>query len=125
MRKEEMICIICPNGCDLVAEVEDTKNGMHVKAVHGFLCGQGKDWAAQELENPERTLTTNVLSRDGDIPLVSVRTDRPVSRSSIPAVMAFIKRMTVDAPVAVGDVLWENPAGVICRIIATRDCGRK
>jgi CxxC motif-containing protein len=35
--------------------------------------------------------------------------------------MAVIKRKTVDAPVTIGDILIENPAGVPCNIIATRN----
>ncbi|MGL4368387.1 MAG: DUF1667 domain-containing protein, partial [Spirochaetota bacterium] len=71
MRKEELICIICPNGCELSAEIEDAPDGIHVKEVHGSLCAQGKEWVRSELENPVRTLTTSVLCSGGNLPLVS------------------------------------------------------
>lgn len=51
--KREMICIGCPMGCRLTAEVA----GQTVTAVEGNHCKRGRDYAAQEAVCPMRVLT--------------------------------------------------------------------
>jgi len=119
MSKKELICIVCPNGCQLVADVEES-NGRKVGEVTGNLCDKGPSWALQELTNPVRTVAGNVLVTGGDFELVSVRTDRAVPKGKIMDVMAAVKEIRIDAPVRIGDILIKNPAGTECNIIATR-----
>ena len=119
MNKKELICIVCPNGCLLEAEIEEG-DGIKVGEVSGSLCEKGPVWAQQELTNPVRTIASNVLVSGGDFDLVSVRTDTAIPLGRILEVMAAVKEIRVAAPVQIGDILIKNPAGTACNIIATR-----
>ena len=119
MNKKELICIVCPNGCLLEAEIEEGDGGK-VGEVTGSLCEKGPVWAQQELTNPVRTIASNVLVAGGDFDLVSVRTDTAIPLGRILEVMAAVKEIRVAAPVQIGDILIKNPAGTACNIIATR-----
>ena len=45
----KMTCIVCPNGCELEAEIVDGK----CISVSGNLCPKGAQYAAQEVEAPK------------------------------------------------------------------------
>jgi CxxC motif-containing protein len=120
MRHEMLICILCPNSCELDAEIDET-DGIKVLSVRGFLCPRGKRWAVGEIENPVRVATTSVLCNNGMLPLVSVKTDRAVPRGMMENLMKEISRCSVDAPVSIGDAVLVNPAGIECIVVATRN----
>lgn len=119
MSIREFTCVVCPNGCSLKVEVTDGEKPEVVK-VEGNICKRGESWARQEVENPMRTIASSILVRGGDFTLASVRTDSPVPLRSIRAIMDEIRSVTADAPLEIGDVVLENPAGTDCRIIVTR-----
>ncbi len=116
----EFLCVVCPNGCDLVVAVEGA-SPPKVLEVTGHLCPRGVDYAVSEVERPLRSIASSVRVRGGEMPLASVRTDRPIPLEAVFGVMEEIRRCVVDAPVRIGDVLLENPAGTDCRILATRN----
>ena len=120
MKIKELICIVCPNGCQLQAQVEEGEKTL-VTEIRGHLCEKGPEWAAQELLTPMRTLTSSIIVEGGDLPLVSVRTDSPIPLKSIPNIMQAIKNSKAKAPVRIGDIMVRNPAGVSCNIIATKN----
>ena len=62
-----------------------------------------------------------VLVKGGDLPLCSVRLSAPIPREKIPEVMEEIRRITVSAPVSIGDVLAPNVLGLGSDVIATRN----
>jgi len=62
--KKELICIVCPNSCELAAEFKDGKI-----EVTGALCKRGYQYAEQEMTNPMRTIATSVLVENGELPL--------------------------------------------------------
>lgn len=117
---KELICVICPNGCQLQAEIQEGEQPV-VTDVTGNLCDKGPEWARQEIINPMRTIASSVLVDDGDFPMVSVRTDCPISLKKIFDVMKEIKAARLMSPVNIGDVIVENVAGLPCNIIATRN----
>jgi CxxC motif-containing protein len=119
MTEKELICIICPNGCELRAVIEEGPQTV-VKEITGELCEKGPAWAEQELLNPMRTIASSIIVDGGDYPLVSVRTDSAIPLKSISNVMKAIKSIKLKAPVRIGDVLIKDPAGTSCNIIATR-----
>ena len=119
MNKKELICIVCPNGCQIQAEIEESDN-IQVKEITGHLCDKGPDWAEQEIINPMRTIASSIIVEGGDFPLVSVRTDSPIPLRTIPDIMEAIKSSKAKAPVKIGDIMLKNPAGTSCNIIATR-----
>jgi CxxC motif-containing protein len=120
MRTKEIICVVCPNGCQLRAEIKDDPV-MEVVNLDGNLCEKGLEWAKQELVNPMRTISSSILVEGSDCDLVSVRTDAPIPLNRIFDVMNVIKAIKIKAPVRIGDLLIQAPAGTSCNIIATRN----
>ena len=120
MSTKELICIVCPNGCELSARLTEADGETKVEEVTGGLCDKGISWAEQEIVSPMRTIASSVLVENGDSRLLSVRTDTAIPKGKIFEVMDSIKKVTLKAPVNIGDVIIENPAGTDCRIIATR-----
>jgi len=119
MKKKELTCIVCPNGCPLEIDFEEEPS-FELIHIEGHTCDKGPKWAEQELTRPMRTIASNILVENGAFPLVSVRTDAPIPKASIFQVMGEIQATTVTAPVSIGDKLIQNPAGTDCNIIATR-----
>jgi CxxC motif-containing protein len=118
----ELTCVVCPNGCPIVVEVDDDETAV-VTRVQGNTCKRGEAWARQEVENPMRTIASSVLVRGGDFPLASVRTNRPIPVAKIGQVMEEIKRLSLEAPVEMGYVAMHSPAGCDTDIIVTRNVG--
>lgn len=120
MTEREFTCVVCPNGCTIVADVDDDDTPV-VARVRGNLCPRGEVWARQEVENPMRTIASSVPVEGGDFPLVSVRTNRPIPLSKIGEVMTAIRGVSLKAPVPMGSVVLSSPAGCDTEIIATRE----
>ena len=121
----DFTCIVCPNGCDLIAEYEQDAKGIRVLRVTGNLCSKGDTYARQELTAPMRTIATSVLVEGGTAPLVSVRLDRTIPKERIFDVMAAIRSVKVKAPVVTGQVIIENVLGLESNVIATKDIAAK
>ncbi|WP_448375788.1 DUF1667 domain-containing protein [Fervidobacterium sp.] len=119
MRVEEMVCIMCPLGCHLTVKEE---NGEIF--VAGNKCPRGIEYGRQELTEPLRILTSSVLVERGDLPLVSVKTSKPVPRKLIMQIMEILKSTKIEAPVKVGDVIIKNILDTGADIIATRNVER-
>ena len=108
-----MICIRCPLGCNLeVIMGEDIK-------VSGHRCKRGQEYAVAEVTDPKRTLTSTAKVHGGKKRLVSVKTDREISKNLIFEVMKEINSIVVEAPVMIGDVLLKNILGTDVNIVAT------
>ncbi len=116
----EYTCVVCPNGCALQVEVAEGVKPQCL-SVSGNLCPRGKSWAEQEVENPLRTISTNVLVTGGTLPVVSVRTLDAIPLAQIRIVRESLKKIVLHAPVKIGDLVCESPAGVPCRVVATRN----
>jgi len=124
MNKKEIICILCPNGCPLEVEYEETPV-IKVTDVSNHICEKGEDWARNELENPMRHIASSILVEKGDFKLVSVRTEEPIPLADIQRVIQAIKKKKVKPPIAINDILIKNPAGVPANIIATRNVNKR
>lgn len=120
MKTKELICIVCPNGCQLEVTYEVTPR-IKVVNVSNHLCDKGETWAVNELENPARHIASSILVENGTFKLVSVRTDTPIPLAAIRKVMQTIKKKKVKPPIVINQVLIKNPAGVSTNIIATRN----
>lgn len=117
----QFTCIICPNGCDL----EATLDGNNVKSIEGALCDKGKKYVEQELIDPQRTISSSVFVKNGEIPLASVRLSKAVPKDKIFDVMNEIKTIVVDAPVTAGTVLKSNILGLDSDLIVTKNVDKK
>ena len=99
---KKLTCIECPIGCEIEVGVE---NGKAV-SVKGNTCPRGKMYAENEVVCPVRVVTSTIKAIDGT--MVPVKTDKPVRKSEIFAVMETINKTTCSLPVKIGDVLLEN-----------------
>ncbi len=120
MSAKEFTCVVCPNGCSIVVDIDDDETPI-VTGIQGNTCKRGAEWARQEVENPMRTIASSVSVRGGDFPLASVRTSRPIPLAKIRRVMEEIQKISVNAPVAIGDVVIARPAGCDTEIVVTRN----
>jgi CxxC motif-containing protein len=114
--KSEITCIICPIGCELVIHHSEGK----IESIENFQCKKGKDYAAEELLNPVRTLTTTIRVCGGVIPLVSVKTDKPIPKDTLFNVMDSISSVEVNAPIVIGDILIKKVIDIDANIVATK-----
>ena len=101
--KRDMICIICPRGCSLTADITETG----VK-VSGNACPKGEEYAINECTNPVRTVTATVRVSNRYNTMVSVKTAQPIPKERMMDVMAQLRKITVNAPVTVGQVILED-----------------
>lgn len=115
MIQQEMICIGCPMGCELTVT-----GGDGTYAVAGNQCKIGETYGKEEMINPTRNITTSVKISGGDIPMLSVKTSRPVPKAVIMACVNETKKITLAAPVFLGEVVIHNVAGTGADIVATR-----
>ncbi len=99
MEKRELTCIECPVGCRITVEVE---NGVAV-SVTGNGCPRGKLYAENEVVSPKRVVTSTV--RRYDDKMIPVKTDVPVRKSEIFAVMKKINSFVLDRKAKIGDVI--------------------
>jgi len=118
---KEFTCIICPNGCQLKVQYDLYNNESKVSSVTGNLCPKGAYYGKQELEEPMRSISSSVSVIGGDIPLSSVRLNKPIPKEKIFEVMNIIKDVRINAPVHTGDVIIKNILGLNADLIATKN----
>ena len=111
--ERNITCIICPRGCSMVANVTD--QGV---TVTGNACPKGQQYAIDECTNPVRTVTATVRVANRKDTMVSVKTATPVAKERMMEVMAALREITVDAPIAIGDKVLEQVCGA--DIVATK-----
>lgn len=112
--KRELTCIICPRGCALT--VESCADGYKVT---GNSCSKGEKYAIDECTHPVRTVTSIVRVSNREDTMVSVKTSAPIPKENIMDVMGIVRRITVEAPVKIGQVLKDDVFGA--QIIVTKD----
>lgn len=112
----EMVCIICPVGCRMQVQEE---NG-EVK-VSGNTCARGKVYAVDEFKSPKRVLTTSVNVSGGKWPLASVKTRESIPKHKLNCALDEIVKISINAPVRIGDVIIEDVACTGVSVVATRN----
>ncbi len=77
--KRALTCVICPKGCEINVEFE----GEVILSISGNACPQGEEYAKEEIVSPMRILPTTVVVKGGILPLVPVKTSKPIPRDLI------------------------------------------
>ena len=90
--KKQFTCIVCPNGCEIEAEVE---NGQ-VISVTGHTCPRGEQYVRQEL--------TKAVPKDMIFP-----------------VMDEIRKVVLTAPVKAGTIVLHNVCGLDSDVMVTKN----
>ncbi|MBP5158732.1 MAG: DUF1667 domain-containing protein [Lachnospiraceae bacterium] len=121
MKTVELTCIRCPMGCQVKVEMD----GDNIVSVTGNTCKRGDAYARSEVTDPKRTVTSTVKVEGGELPVVSVKTATDVPKGSVLDCMKEIDRVTVKAPVHIGDVVLRDVAGTGVDVIVTKDMAAK
>jgi CxxC motif-containing protein len=117
VEKRTLICVSCPVGCELTV----TLDGGQIVEVEGNTCKLGIDYAEQEIFDPRRMVASTVKVKNGFHPLVPVYTEKPVPKPKIMDVLAEIRKVEIEAPIAINDVVIENVVDTGINVIASRD----
>jgi CxxC motif-containing protein len=117
--KKNVICILCPVGCKI--RIKKNKS----LSIQGAKCNKGIEYSKHEILNPKRILTTSILVKNGILPLVSVKTSKPVPKDKIFKILRVIKKKSVNAPINIGDILIENILDTGSNIVSTKTIEKK
>lgn len=112
----EFTCIICPNGCEIEADIEDGK----ICSITGNICPKGEEYVKQELTDPQRNIATSVLVKGGELPLASVRLTKPIPKGKIFEAMEEIRKVSLEAPVEAGTIVISGILGYDSDVIVTK-----
>jgi len=115
----QMTCIECPVGCKLSVEVENGK----AASVSGNKCPKGHAYAVSEVEDPRRIFTSTVLCAGLDLKMLPVKTSAGIPKSMIMEAARAVKKIKVDHPVSLGEVIAENFLNTGTNLVATRPAG--
>lgn len=118
--KRDLICIGCPLGCAL--QVSDDVEKL---VVTGHTCPRGEAYAITECTAPVRGFTGTVALSGGALPVVSVKTSQDIPKEAVFAVAEAVRKLRVEAPVSIGDVICENIAGTGAALVATKNVMRR
>ncbi len=113
--KRDLICIVCPRGCALQAELQ----GNQLKSVSGNACKRGAEYAENECISPTRMVTSLVRVTNRENTMVSVKTAAPIPKGNIFDLMELINAAKVEAPVKIGQVILPDVFGT--NVIATKN----
>lgn len=118
MERKEIICTVCPMGCQIAV----TGEGENIASVTGNTCPRGEIYARSEFVHPMRLLTSVARTQGRpDTPLLAVRSDRPLPKDRQFDCIEAIRALTLSAPVRRGDVLIANVAGTGANMVASAD----
>ena len=111
----KVVCIACPLGC-LVEVDEDI--------ISGHKCPKGIEYATLEATNPVRIFTGSVKIRNGELPLLSVRSTAGVPKSRIKPIAEMMRKIVLNAPFQMGQVVLADVLDTGVDIVATRTVAR-
>ena len=114
--QKELICVNCPMGCRLEAEVQ----GDIVVSVKGNRCPRGEEYAKKECIRPERILTTTVRILNASHRVLPVITNKSIPLDLIMDAMREARMVKVEAPVKEGDIVLKNIAETGADLVASR-----
>jgi len=123
-KKKKVVCTTCPLGCKINV-VYSEADEIEIVEVKGNRCKRGLEFVKQEITDPLRVVVTSVKVEDGEIPMASVRSDKPVPLRLINDIMRILKETKIKAPIKRGNVVIQNILDTGSDIIATRSVNRK
>ena len=118
--KRHFVCVVCPIGC----EIDVVHEGSKIISMEGNKCEKSMEFVTQELIEPMRILTTTVRIRGARWPVIPVRTDKAVPKRLFPRIMKLLRRIELQAPVNMLDVVLGDVLNTGANIIATRTMPR-
>ena len=120
MKVHTFTCIKCPLSCQIELAEEN-----QILEVKGHMCKQGETYAIDEFTNPVRILTTTVCVEEGVLPVLPVRSAKPIPKQLMKESVRKLSTIKVKAPITCGDLIYENILNTGISIIACRDMPRR
>lgn len=120
--KKEIICIVCPNGCRMNVTINEQNKVTH---VDNALCRNGRTYAENEIQCPQRSLTSTIKVEGGSLPLVSVRSNKPIPKDKLLEAVKLLRTILLTAPVDYHQVIVSNILDTGADIITTKQVLRK
>lgn len=114
-------CIGCPMGCPVTVSFDEAGN---IAKVSGNTCKRGDDYARKEVANPMRIVTSIVKVENGDTAMLSVKTNADIPKNMIFDCMKEINKVTVHAPVMIGDIIIKDVHGTGVDVVATKNINK-
>jgi len=112
---EQLTCIMCPIGCELLVEKQDS----HL-SITGHKCDKGLEFAREEILDPQRNLATSIPIHGKDFKMLSIRLSKRVPRPKLFAILQEIATLRPTPPIKRGQVLIKNVLQTGADVIATR-----
>lgn len=112
----EIICVACPKGCRL----EVRKKGGEILVTHEG-CKRGREYAIGEITDPRRMVASTVQVTGAAHPLAPVYTAVPFPKGRIHELLQVLRRVYLQAPVRMNQVVLKNALGTGIDVIASRD----
>lgn len=112
---KNLICIVCPRGCRLTVDEENSY------LVKGNACPRGEEYGKNEIMNPVRTVTTTVRIQSDVMKLCPVRTEKPIPKDKMFECVEALNKIVLKAPVKTGDIACKNLLSTGVDVIVTRD----
>lgn len=109
-------CIECPKGCKIVVNFEGDK----IHSLEGQGCKKGKLYAEQEILSPKRILTSTVKAQNLELKFIPVKTSAPIPKSKIFEAMNQIKKIVINKPVNIGEIIVKDFVVEGINLVATR-----
>ena len=119
--KKTIICTVCPNGCEVVAEYTSKDD---VK-LSGNRCKRGIEYCINECFDPKRTFTSSVAIKGAARRRMPVRTTAPIPKAQLFACAEALRGVTLEAPVACGQVVIPNVLGSGADLVACMSLDKK
>ena len=111
--EKEFICIVCPKGCRIKVDNEGN--------ISGYTCLRGLNYVKEELTCPKRMLTSTVKVSNRKDTYVSVKTSSSIPKDLLLKVMEELKKVSVEAPIKMHQVLLKNIFDTNVDILATKE----
>jgi len=119
--KKHFVCVVCPIGC----EIDVVHDGSKIISMEGNKCEKSEEFVTQELIEPMRVLTTTVRIQCSKWPVIPVRTDKSVPKRLFPRIVRQLRRIKLQAPVNMLDVVVKDVLRTGANIISTRTMPRE
>ncbi len=120
-RPHNFTCIRCPLSCQIELIEEDN----NILKVMGNRCKQGERYVIDEFTNPVRTVITTLYTEEGILPMLPVRSERPIPKHLMKECMKELAKIRVKAPVKCGGIVHKNILDTGINIIASRDMSKR
>ena len=114
--KKELVCVNCPKGCRITVTLEEDK----ILNIEGNSCPRGKAYATSEMTCPMRILTSTVKIIGASQNVLPVYTEKEIPLSKFTEAMEEIRKINVQAPITIGQVIKKDLAHTGVDLISSR-----